>query len=75
MAVVESPKLARALYRHAEVDQEVPVALYRAVAQVLAYVYQLRDYVSGPLPELKPVEVPAGWDPLDEAPLRKGGRA
>ncbi len=75
VAVVESPKLARALYRHAEVDQEVPVALYRAVAQVLAYVYQLRDYVSGPLPELKPVEVPAGWDPLDEAPLRKGGRA
>lgn len=75
VTVLESPKLARALYRHAEIDQEVPVALYRAVAQVLAYVYQLRDHVSGPPPELKPVEVPAGWDPLDDAPLRRGGRA
>ena len=75
VTVLESPKLARALYRHAETDQEVPVALYRAVAQVLAYVYQLRDHVSGPPPELKPVEVPAGWDPLDDAPLRRGGRA
>ncbi|MDX3904121.1 MAG: flagellar biosynthesis protein FlhB [Pigmentiphaga sp.] len=75
VTVLESPKLARALYRHAEVDQEVPVALYRAVAQVLAYVYQVRDHVAGPPPELKPIEVPAGWDPLDEAPLGRGGRA
>ncbi len=75
VAVLESPRLARALYRHADIDQEVPVALYRAVAQVLAHVYQLRDYVSGPPPELQPVEIPAGWDPLDDAPLRRGGRA
>ncbi|MCV5949604.1 EscU/YscU/HrcU family type III secretion system export apparatus switch protein, partial [Escherichia coli] len=40
--VLEAPMLARALYAHAEIDREIPVALYGAVAQVLAYVYQLR---------------------------------
>jgi len=40
--VLTSPRLARALYAHAELDQEIPTALYSAVAQVLAYVYQLR---------------------------------
>ena len=73
---IESPQLARALHKYAEIEQEVPVALYRAVAQVLAYVYQLRDHVRGPLPELQAVEVPAGWDPLDghEPVSRKRGR-
>lgn len=45
--LVEAPPLARALYRGAAIDQEVPVALYSAVAQVLSYVYQLRNYASG----------------------------
>jgi flagellar biosynthetic protein FlhB len=40
--VVEAPPLARALYHHAELEQEIPVALYNAVALLLAYVYQLR---------------------------------
>lgn len=40
---LESPRLARALYAHAELEQEIPAALYTAVAQVLAYVYQLRN--------------------------------
>ncbi len=40
--VVEAPPLARALYRHSELEREIPVALYRAVAELLAYVYQLR---------------------------------
>ena len=40
--VVEAPPLARALYRHGELEQEIPFALYRAVAELLAYVYQLR---------------------------------
>ena len=40
--VIEAPPLARALYRHAEIEQEIPVALYNAVALLLAYVYQLR---------------------------------
>lgn len=40
--VLSSPALARALFHSAELDQEIPAGLYRAVAQVLAYVFQLR---------------------------------
>ena len=40
--MLEAPPLARALYRHTELDQEIPSTLYSAVAEVLAYVYQLR---------------------------------
>ena len=47
VAVVEAPPLARALYRQAQVDQEIPVKLYAAVAQVLSYVYQLRHWSPG----------------------------
>ncbi|MDA3921266.1 MAG: flagellar biosynthesis protein FlhB [Salinisphaera sp.] len=36
-----APPLARALYRHADLDAEIPAALYGAVAEVLAWVYQL----------------------------------
>jgi flagellar biosynthetic protein FlhB len=39
--IVENPPLAQALYRSAEVGQEIPAALYRAVAEVLAYIYRL----------------------------------
>jgi flagellar biosynthetic protein FlhB len=39
--VVERPPLARALYAAVEVGHEVPPAFYRAVAEVLAFVYQL----------------------------------
>ena len=42
--MLEAPPLARALYRHAELDQEIPSALYAAVAEVLAYVYQLSHW-------------------------------
>lgn len=42
--MLEAPPLARALYRHAELDQEIPSALYSAVAEVLAYVYQLSNW-------------------------------
>ena len=41
---LEAPPLARALYRHTEIDQEIPSALYAAVAEVLAYVYQLANW-------------------------------
>jgi len=41
--LVEAPPLARALYRSCAIDSEIPGALYQAVAQVLSYVYQLRD--------------------------------
>ena len=42
--LLEAPPLARALYRHADIDQEIPSALYAAVAEVLAYVYQLATW-------------------------------
>jgi len=45
--VLEAPPLARALYAHAEIDREVPAALFAAVAQVLAHVYQLRAALAG----------------------------
>ncbi len=40
--IVENKPLARLLYRQAEVGAEIPEVLYRAVAEVLAYVYKLR---------------------------------
>ncbi|HAB83947.1 MAG TPA: flagellar biosynthetic protein FlhB [Pseudomonas sp.] len=47
VTVLESPALARAVYYSTELDQEIPAGLYLAVAQVLAYVYQLRQYRAG----------------------------
>ncbi|HLI25951.1 MAG TPA: flagellar biosynthesis protein FlhB [Chloroflexota bacterium] len=41
--IVENPPLARALYRLCELEQEIPVELYHAVAEVLAYIYSLRQ--------------------------------
>ncbi|MCS6831397.1 MAG: flagellar biosynthesis protein FlhB [bacterium] len=40
--VVENPPLAQSLYRTVEVGEQIPPELYQAVAEVLAYVYQLR---------------------------------
>jgi flagellar biosynthetic protein FlhB len=63
---VEAPALARALYRHGELDTPVPATLYLAVAQVMAYLYQLDDWVrqggAAPLP-LGAIAVPDGLDP------------
>jgi flagellar biosynthetic protein FlhB len=39
--IIENPPLAQALYKAADVGQEIPVHLYRAVAEILAYVYRL----------------------------------
>jgi flagellar biosynthetic protein FlhB len=39
---VENVPLARALYRMVDIDQEIPMELYKAVAEVLAHVYQIR---------------------------------
>jgi flagellar biosynthetic protein FlhB len=39
--IVENPPLAQALYKTADVGQEIPPHLYRAVAEILAYVYRL----------------------------------
>lgn len=45
--IIESPVLARAIYHTTEVDDEIPSGLYLAVAQVLAYVFQLKNYRKG----------------------------
>lgn len=44
---IEAPLLARAIYYTTELEGEIPQGLYLAVAQVLAYVFQLRDYRKG----------------------------
>lgn len=67
--VLRAPPLARALYRHAELDQEIPSALFAAVAEVLAYVYQLRSYNAegGAMPEPPgDLPVPEGMDFIEE---------
>ena len=40
--VVENPPLARALYKAVELDQDIPVEHYKAVAEVIGYVMRLR---------------------------------
>ena len=68
--VLQAPPLARALYAHTEIDQEIPARLFSAVAQVLAWVYQLRDAMAAgrPLAAEAPMpEVPADLDPLNAA--------
>jgi flagellar biosynthesis protein FlhB len=71
VAMLEAPPLARALYRHAELGDEIPATLYTAVAEVLAYVFQLRAYGQhGGVRPNKPeqIEVPADMDPLNAKP-------
>ncbi len=41
--IIENPPLAQALYKSAEVGQEIPPHLYRAVAEVLAYIFKLMN--------------------------------
>jgi flagellar biosynthetic protein FlhB len=41
--LVENPPLAQALYKTVQVGQNIPVHLYRAVAEILAYIYRLRN--------------------------------
>jgi flagellar biosynthesis protein FlhB len=60
---LEAPPLARALYKHGDIDRDIPVQLYTAVAQVLAWVMRLSVHKRRP-PE-PVIEVPAGMDPLE----------
>ena len=57
--ILEAPPLARALHKHTDLGQSIPEALYTAVAEVLAYVYQLRRYEKhgGARPH-EPIELP-----------------
>jgi flagellar biosynthetic protein FlhB len=68
--MLEAPPLARALYKHTDLGDEIPEALYTAVAEVLAYVFQLRAYRKrgGVRPKApSELDVPPQLDPLNPA--------
>ncbi|MHB1085049.1 MAG: flagellar biosynthesis protein FlhB [Thiobacillus sp.] len=73
--LLEAPPLARALFRHAELGDEIPATLYAAVAEVLAYVFQLRHFqkVGGAYPSA-PTELPVPFE-LDPLQADMGSRA
>ncbi len=43
VTIVEDPPLCRMIYHNVELDEEIPEELFKAVAQVLAYVYHLKQ--------------------------------
>lgn len=60
--IIQSAALARSLYYTAEVDQDIPEELYAAVAQVLAFIFQLSEHKKGrgkrPIPIAKTLPIP-----------------
>jgi flagellar biosynthetic protein FlhB len=64
--VLEAAPLARALFHHTDIGAQIPEKLYTAVAEVLAYVFQLRTHGPSHVKPLGAVEVPAELDPLKE---------
>ncbi|HHL4083996.1 MULTISPECIES: flagellar biosynthesis protein FlhB [Burkholderia] len=63
--LLEAPPLARALYHNVELEREIPGSLYSAVAEVLAWVYQLKRFRSegGAFPAMPvDLDVPAELD-------------
>ncbi|HAS6345076.1 flagellar biosynthesis protein FlhB [Vibrio sp. IRLE0018] len=58
--IVPAPPLARALYYSTELEQQIPDGLFTAVAQILAYVFQLKQYRKrgGHRPKLKDYDLP-----------------
>ncbi|MBL4911023.1 MAG: flagellar biosynthesis protein FlhB [Alteromonadaceae bacterium] len=60
--MIPAPALARSLYYSAEVDEEIPEELFAAVAQVLAFVFQLNEHKKGhakkPVPIAKNLPIP-----------------
>lgn len=70
VAIMEAPPLARALHFHADIGDEIPESLYTAVAEVLAYIFQLRSFNSGEgaYPDRpQDIFVPVDLDPLNPA--------
>lgn len=47
VAILTAPPLARSIYYYTKLDKEIPADLYMAVAQILAYVFQLKAYQKG----------------------------
>lgn len=72
--LLEAPPLARALYTHTDLGDEIPEDLYTAVAEVLAYVFQLRAYNThgGNRPAVPDeLDVPPDLDPHNPAAKEK----
>jgi len=74
--LVETPPLARALYHNTEIGEEIPHGLYVAVAQILAYVYQLRNVQKngGEKPSQPKVEMPEGYEDYERSDGEWSGR-
>lgn len=69
---LEAPALARSLYRHGELGREIPAGLFTAVAEVLAWVYQIKRFrqEGGRVPQAPTaIEVPAemAYTPVDSS--------
>ena len=60
--IIQSAALARSLYYTSEIDQDIPEELYAAVAQVLAFIFQLNEHKKGrakkPIPVAKELPIP-----------------
>ncbi len=60
--IIQSPALARSLYYTAEVGDDIPEELFAAVAQVLAFIFQLNEHKKGrakkPIPVAKELPIP-----------------
>lgn len=72
--MLEAPPLARALYWNVDLDREIPSGLYTAVAEVLAWVYRLKQVKTegGTAPDLpQHLPVPDGMDSRPTGPKRK----
>lgn len=67
--LLEAPPLARALYRHVDLDKEIPAELYTAVAEVLAWAYRLKRVreEGGELPQT-PHDLPVPAELADPPP-------
>lgn len=68
--VLEAPSLARALFWHVDLDQEIPANLYTAVAEVLAWVYGLkRMHTEGAEKPETPTQLPVP-EGMDQRPVK-----
>ena len=60
--IIQSPALARSLYYTCEVNEDIPEELFAAVAQVLAFIFQLNEHKKGrakkPIPIAKKLPIP-----------------
>ncbi|WP_144776081.1 flagellar biosynthesis protein FlhB [Marinobacter maritimus] len=59
--ILRTPPLARAVYHNSDIGDEIPDGLYMAIAQVLAYVFQLRQFRKGrgPKPGMPDLPIPS----------------